>query len=271
MLDQSSPLVYTPTQIEGKNSFALKRLRLALIECELTPGSQISEPEIATRYGLGRAAIRNALAQLAVDGLITALPRNGWLVAPIFGATIGNIINARFALEPQLARVTLTPVDIEQLRGLSVQLSALATRDEPEAIAAARLIDRKLMMMLATCNGALICKWINEGLDNSARLLAYFEGKKLVYSAPSRTNLVDALETGDREAATSEIRREVLRFKDYLIDQLLRSETISTVRGNDLRDMQDHVSTHTVPAKTNNKNNTITPTRGSNNVFKANS
>lgn len=220
--------MHASLQPEGKNIFAVKRLRRAIIDCELAPGSNPSEPEIASRFGLGRAAVRSALAQLAVDGFVSALPRNGWLVAPISGATIGDVVNARLALEPQLARAAVKSLDYAQLRELSGQLAALDGREEVEAIAAARVVDRKLILLVAAASGALVMQWVKEVLDHSARLLAYFEGGKIRYTASSREALIACLEAGDANGAADELTANVLGFKEYLVEQFLRSNKMTS-------------------------------------------
>jgi DNA-binding FadR family transcriptional regulator len=62
---------------------AVRRLRIALVRCEIEPGQFVAEQEIAERFGLGRAAVRVALTALEVAGLVTRRPRQGWRAAPI--------------------------------------------------------------------------------------------------------------------------------------------------------------------------------------------
>ena len=62
---------------------AIRRLRTALVRCEIEPGQFVAEQEIAERFGLGRAAVRVALTALEVAGLVTRRPRQGWRAEPI--------------------------------------------------------------------------------------------------------------------------------------------------------------------------------------------
>lgn len=228
MLDQSSPLHHPSLQPEGKNAFAFKRLKRALLNCELAPGEAISEGDIADRFGLGRAAVRNALARLEMEGFISAIPRNGWQVAPITGISIGDIIEARQLVEPQLATGLFSPEMLSSLRMISSQLSALAGRNELEAIAASRALDRSFLTLLAKKRGEIVLQWMDSALDHSARVLSYFEGSHPAYVASSRNALVDFLEIGDASSAQALLSQEVLQFREYVVGRMLRSSTFSS-------------------------------------------
>ena len=55
----------------------------ALDAGELTPGSRIIASELATRLGLSRAPVREALAVLAGQGLVELLPDRGAMLRPM--------------------------------------------------------------------------------------------------------------------------------------------------------------------------------------------
>ncbi|MBB3944266.1 DNA-binding GntR family transcriptional regulator [Rhizobium skierniewicense] len=228
MLDQSSPLTHSILQPEGKNAFALKRLRRALIDCELCPSESLSEADVSDRFGLGRAAVRHAFAKLEVEGFISPIPRNGWQVAPITGAAIGDVLEARCVVEPQLATGLVTQQDLRHLRIISSQLDALAGRTEAEAVVASRALDRSFLNLLSKRRGEIIAQWVNGALDHSARLLSYFEAGQPVYAPSSRTQLVDLLESGDEPAARSLLLQEVSRFREYIVGRMLRSRTFAS-------------------------------------------
>ncbi|XUY28600.1 GntR family transcriptional regulator [Agrobacterium sp. rho-8.1] len=228
MLDQSSPLTHSILQPEGKNAFALKRLRRALIDCELRPSDAVSEADVSERFGLGRAAVRNAFAKLEMEGFISPIPRNGWQIAPITGAAIGDVLEARCVADPQLATGPLTQQDLGNLRIISSQLEALAGRTEAEALVASRALDRSFLNLLSKRRGEIIAQWVTGALDHSGRLLSYFEAGQPVYAPSLRTQLVDLLERGDEPAARGLLLQEVLRFREYIVGRMLRSSTFAS-------------------------------------------
>lgn len=229
MLDTSSPILTASLYPEAKKQFALKRLRTAIIDCELLPGATFSEAEIASRFNLGRAAVRSALAQLEMSGLIVAQARNGWHVPVITGAAVGDLIAARLALEPQLVKVRILPEVQAELSALAVQLNALSGSRSIEAVVTARNIDRTLMLLLAAQSGALVAAWVADLADRSARLLAYFEKDKPQFGALGRDVLVTHLVDGNVAAAAAVLRDEIIRYREYIITKMLSSDAIASV------------------------------------------
>jgi DNA-binding GntR family transcriptional regulator len=228
MLDQSSPFAHPALQPEGKNAFAFKRLKHALIACELAPADAVSEADISERFGLGRAAVRNALARLEVEGFVSPIPRNGWQVAPLTGAVIGDILEARNLIDPRLATGVFSLEELAGLRVVASQLDALAGRAEAEAVLASRALDRSFLNLLAKRRGEIVVQWLNGALDHCARLLSYFEGIDPNHVPCSRTALVDLLDNGNEEAAKVLLLEDVQRLREYIVGRMLRSKTFTS-------------------------------------------
>jgi DNA-binding GntR family transcriptional regulator len=91
-------------------------LRRSIIEEELTPGERVVESDIARRLGVSQAPVREAVNRLAIEGLLTHVPRRGKFVAEI---------SAEDALQARQVR--------EPLEGLAGALAA--ERIDDEAIA----------------------------------------------------------------------------------------------------------------------------------------
>ena len=57
---------------------ALLRLRELILSGALPPGERLSEPSVAERLGASRTPVRAALARLAEEGLVEAIPSRGF-------------------------------------------------------------------------------------------------------------------------------------------------------------------------------------------------
>jgi DNA-binding GntR family transcriptional regulator len=93
----------------------------AIIKAELLPGSKISEPEIARRYGVSRGPLREAIRRLQERKLVTRTPHFGARVASLSPATMAEIFTVREALEGIAAReaaMHITLEEVEYLRSL---------------------------------------------------------------------------------------------------------------------------------------------------------
>ena len=222
MYDYSSPFALNqPPGAEPKAAFAVKRLRRALIDCELRPGDQCSEPEIAGRFGLGRAAIRAALTTLAGEGLVTAEPRRGWRVAPVTGALIGDVIQARRAIEPGLAALRLSPDEAARLAALTRISTALQGREDRQALVTARSTDRQILDHLAQRAGGLVGRWLAEAWNQADRIVAFFDLAGRYHRPIGREPLIAALAASDAEAARRAIDAAITAFQDFATDGLL--------------------------------------------------
>jgi DNA-binding GntR family transcriptional regulator len=66
---------------------------------QLAPGQAVSEKMLAARFGLGRTPVREALQQLAREGLVVILPSRGILVSEIDVRKQLRLIEARRCVE----------------------------------------------------------------------------------------------------------------------------------------------------------------------------
>lgn len=106
---------------------AYQALREAILKGELLPGQRLVEKELSERFGLGRAAIRTALARLEQEGLVESAPYRGAWVRVITEEEAEEILEARMALECLAVRhaaCKATPQDVERLRAILAGMEA---------------------------------------------------------------------------------------------------------------------------------------------------
>ncbi len=58
-------------------------LRKAILTGELKPGERLMEIHLASKLGVSRTPIREAIHKLELEGLVTILPRRGAMVSEI--------------------------------------------------------------------------------------------------------------------------------------------------------------------------------------------
>ena len=144
--DKQSPLL--------KRERAYSALYEAIIRLRLAPGAVLDEVALSQELGLGRTPIREALQQLANEGLVTIYPRRGMVVTPISLPDIQQLAEARLLLEPNVARLaakTGTTADWERLAELLKQAPAeIASEDD---VAQASAVDRQFHIGIAAATG----------------------------------------------------------------------------------------------------------------------
>jgi GntR family transcriptional regulator, rspAB operon transcriptional repressor len=73
-----------------------RELRRAIIDLELPPGTRLSEQDLASRLGVSRQPVREALIGLAKTRLVEILPQRGTSVVKI---SVAKMMEARFVRE----------------------------------------------------------------------------------------------------------------------------------------------------------------------------
>lgn len=99
-----------------------QRLRSDILTCNLEPGQEISEAELAERFEVSKTPVREALAALRQERLVQTFPRRGYQIAPITFGDMNELFDLRTILEAgaaELACEQITEPELDQLRTLA--------------------------------------------------------------------------------------------------------------------------------------------------------
>jgi len=97
---------------------AYERLKGAIQDGELQPGEALSESRLSEALQISRTPVREALQQLAQEGLVQILPNRAVTVAAPSMQEVLNVLHVRSLLEPEIVRLvaeSATPEIIEVL------------------------------------------------------------------------------------------------------------------------------------------------------------
>ena len=78
---------------------ALERLREAIVSGQFRLGEPLSEIQLATSMGTSKTPVREALAQLRLEGLVTVVPQSGTFVFTLSSTEVIKLCEFRFILE----------------------------------------------------------------------------------------------------------------------------------------------------------------------------
>ncbi|MGI6878297.1 GntR family transcriptional regulator [Microbacterium sp. gxy059] len=79
-------------------------LRNAIYSGALAVGASLGEAEISAQLGVSRGPFREAAQRLVQEGLLTAIPGRGLRVSQIPPESVGDVYEARLAIEAQAVR-----------------------------------------------------------------------------------------------------------------------------------------------------------------------
>lgn len=103
------------------------RLLGRILRRELEPGERISPAVIAAALGVSITPVRDAVNQMAAEGLVTVTPRRGTVVSPVSVRDIEELYEIRLMIEPQAAEIAAgraSPAEIAQMQALAEQLES---------------------------------------------------------------------------------------------------------------------------------------------------
>jgi GntR family transcriptional regulator, gluconate operon transcriptional repressor len=82
-------------------------MREAILSGDLEPGERLREIPLASRFGVSRGPVREAIRALEREGLVVREPRMGSMVLPIDERVADELYSVRALLEPFAARRAL--------------------------------------------------------------------------------------------------------------------------------------------------------------------
>jgi DNA-binding GntR family transcriptional regulator len=112
-------------------------LRQSILAHLFTPGERLQVEEIASKLGVSLTPVRQAMQQLATEGLIEIRPRSGTFVTQLTTRDVEETCELRCALECLAAERAVTRITEEQICEFRQLLSSLGRAVETEE-------DRKL-------------------------------------------------------------------------------------------------------------------------------
>jgi DNA-binding GntR family transcriptional regulator len=198
---------------------AYAALRAEILSGALLPTERLVETELAARLGVGRAAVRTALARLLQEGLVEHERNRGARVRLVEEHEAAEILEARAVLEGLAARHAArhaTPQDVEDLRAILADMRArldagdLLGASDRNAVLHARLLalahHRTVDRLVLTLKGQLVRFQYRTILVPGRSERSFGE----------HTAIVDAIATGDPDAAEAAMRRHLGHVADAL-------------------------------------------------------
>ncbi|HMT94474.1 GntR family transcriptional regulator [uncultured Thiothrix sp.] len=115
---------------------ASSRLTQAIVTGELAQGQKLSEADLATRFGISRGPLREAIRQLEGMRLVTRVPHAGARVVMLDKSMLADLYRVREALEGMACRMAAQAMSQTEIDTLFILLN----RHEEEINAADGLI-----------------------------------------------------------------------------------------------------------------------------------
>ncbi|WP_051236799.1 GntR family transcriptional regulator [Ottowia thiooxydans] len=217
------PINKVPVEIQ-----AAEALREAIVSGRISPGSRITEAQLAAELQLSRASARAALHQLAKEGLTSLIPYTGWTVATLSAADVWELYTLRSGLERLAAKLVVQTLSVDKSSALGaawITLRDACSRGDKEEIAEA---DFALHKALIELSGHSRLKLQYETIERQIRMCirssdALVESPEAILE--QHRPLVEAILAGRSDEAGAHAEAHNLTEGEKLREHLAKTET----------------------------------------------
>ncbi|MEI3845814.1 MULTISPECIES: GntR family transcriptional regulator [unclassified Microbacterium] len=196
-----------------------QQIRDAILDAQFAPHQRLIEADLSERYGASRASVRNALMNLAGEGLVERLPNRGARVRAISVDEAIEIVEVRIGLETLCARKAaenVTASDAAQLRALRADIErAIGSGD---LMAYSRLnqeLDRRIRDLSRHGTATQLLERLRAQSARHQFRLAFHPGRAAT-SAPEHIAIIDAILAKDPDAAEAATRAHLSGIVEVL-------------------------------------------------------
>ncbi|SFH57055.1 GntR family transcriptional regulator [Planctomicrobium piriforme] len=212
-----------PLERQSLSTVVQERLSRAIVSGELAAGERLREPELATRLGVSRAPVREALIGLEFAGLVLSDERGHSSVPVMQADDLQEIFLVRLALEPvamQQASLRLSKEvvaalksNIERTRSVETlaELGAIDVEFHDLIVQASELPRLRKLWSFVRYQIEL---WLNQMQPLVSENFA--ETRNL--TVKSHLQLVKAFQSGDADAAFAAMRQHITGWQSHLAD-----------------------------------------------------
>lgn len=177
-------------------------LRSAIMYGSLEPGAQLGEAELASRLGISRGPLREAMQRLVQEGLLVSEPHRGLFVITLDEGDVEDVYLARLAIEREACRLIMARNRGEAVARLTDALDALVEAAGKRDRVAMSYADQAFHEVLVSSSGSPRLERMAHTLLVETRMClnalqdTYPEPSELV---EEHRRLVDAIGDGEEE------------------------------------------------------------------------
>ncbi|MDB5839984.1 MAG: GntR family transcriptional regulator [Herminiimonas sp.] len=196
-----------------------ERILSSIMEHRLPPATKLAEEKLASIFSVNRTRVREVLARLSHEGLITTVPNRGAFIASPTTAEARAVFEARRMIEPALLRQLgqhTKPKLIARLRA-HVEQEALA-RQANDRRAIIRLSGEFHILIAVLVNNPVMTKMMRELASLTCLIIVLYDSPTVpACTHDEHGDIIDALASGNVEKAVS-LMNEHLNHIEQVLD-----------------------------------------------------
>lgn len=204
-----------------KRGFAAvyEEMREDILTLRIAPGSAIDEVALASRFGLSRTPVREALLMLSREGLVQFLPSRSAIVAPHSMGNAHEYLDTLMLLSRAVTRLAAEvrrPADIERIEARAADYEATLDSSDINDIDAVVAADLAFHRAVSVASGnGFLANFYSLTLDYGRRMLLlhyypHFNAAEGAARIADHRAMAAAIAAGDGAAAEAVASRHVM-------------------------------------------------------------
>jgi len=198
-------------------------LLLAIVEARLGVGTPLSQNKLASRLGVSRTPVREALLRLERDGLVQRLPDSGFAVATITVEEVNEACDLLHVLDTYVYRRAAETLSKEQLNELLELASLLVDSAESGDADAWREADARYhAVVMDAARNRFVAQYLQQTRRRVQRFWMqkpHFDGRLRICSQ-DHVALAKAMLDADGEVVSQTVHAHIERLRDSVLSRL---------------------------------------------------
>lgn len=203
-------MTFAPSPIPSRTQYVLEAIKHDILTGGLSPGQALVETELASRFGVSKTPVREALKTLAGSGLVVMSQFKGVTVRMVDADMAREVYDVRLLLEPEAVRRTVAaraPLDAAR----EALARAAGAEDPAERSLANREFHRALYL---PCGNPLLGRMLDEVRDQAALVstVAWAAVPSWEHEAAEHEEILRLATAGEAERAGRAVHEHIASF-----------------------------------------------------------
>lgn len=212
----------TRVQITDKQSLGVdvvKYIKQKIISGELNPGDRIVETALARELGTSQTPIREAIRQLAGEGIVKIIPNRGPLVHTLSAKDVFELYTFRAVMEGMAIRLAVQNASNNDIRHLEHFYEEMKRKLDDDAVESLQEDSSYIHHYIYKLSKHSVLLSMYDFISFRIQLVNRIVGRKFtkVREVSEHGELIEALKSGDPNRAEQVMREHIHRaYKDYM-------------------------------------------------------
>jgi DNA-binding GntR family transcriptional regulator len=195
----------------------------AIVEARLGAGTPLSQNKLASRMGVSRTPVREALLRLERDGLVQRMPESGFAVATITAAEVHEACDLLRLLDTYVYKRAADALSRTELEGLLELASSLVASAESGDAGAWRDADQRYhAIVMQAAENRFVAQFLEQTRRRVQRFwlqTPHFDGR-LRTCSQDHVRLADAMLAADEAVLSQTVHAHIERLRASVLARL---------------------------------------------------